>query len=112
MIYARADHRRRPYHNRNVALTLTRSVQEFLDVDTCRREEVATEDIEDLLESSQGTRLVNKVTLQYRSRENIWRVSTPSRLERQKFLFTILGSREKEKAIPWHSLPIRYGYAP
>ena len=55
LIYARADHRKLPDHNRNVARTLTKSVRKSLEVDTCRRAELVTEDIGACLETPKGT---------------------------------------------------------
>ena len=55
LIDAREDHHYQPDQNRNVARNLTREVRKSLAVDTRRREEVASEEIESLLENTQGT---------------------------------------------------------
>ena len=55
MIEDRADHRRRPDNNHNMARALTRAVQKSLVMDICHRAEVAAEDIGACLESPRVT---------------------------------------------------------
>ena len=55
LIGSREDQRRQPYHNRNMAQTLTKSVRKYLYVDTCRRSEVAAEKIGAYLEKPTRT---------------------------------------------------------
>ena len=50
------DHRRRGYHNHNVARTLTKEVRIYLTVNICRRTEAASEEIGACLENPKGTK--------------------------------------------------------
>ena len=54
LIYARADNCFRMDYNQNVAHPLTRAIIKSVAVDTCRRAEVATDEIGAYLDSPQG----------------------------------------------------------
>ena len=53
-IFAREDHRCKSYHNRNMAQTLTKSVRNYLMVDTRLRTDATEEDIWACVETPKG----------------------------------------------------------